>query len=169
MPPANDLRSDSPLYFTLLEDRHAAALKETYKAAITSARWFRTLLIGYNGSLFSMGLCNNREERPSGRLYASSPKVSPVQPLRRMKCGSIAGGFRWLAYWLHPDRQSAHPAVCVCPAPERRSGNVVSCRIPSQYVAVRTEPSRSWTRPNRLKCSSALRNLLEQAEREINR
>src|ERR1700675_2643807 len=71
MPATNDLRPDSPSYFALLERPHAAALKETHKAAITSARWFRTqFLIDYNWSLVSMGLCNNSEQRGSGRFYA---------------------------------------------------------------------------------------------------
>jgi hypothetical protein len=43
---------------------------------------------------------------------------------------------------------------------------MVSCRTPIQYVTVRTEPSRSWTRTNHLKYSSALGNLLEQADRK---
>lgn len=58
-----------------------------------------------------------------------------------------------------------HKRICVrCPG--RRSGGMVSWRIPTQYVTVRTERSRSSTRPNRLKYSSALGNLLGQGERK---
>ena len=44
--------------------------------------------------------------------------------------------------------------------PERRSGNPVGWRNHTQCVTVRTERSRSCTRPNRLKYSCALGNLL---------
>jgi hypothetical protein len=50
--------------------------------------------------------------------------------------------------------------------PERRSGNPVSWCIPTQCITVRTERSRSCTRPHCLKYSSALGDLLGQGERK---
>lgn len=44
MPPTNQLRSDSPLYLTLLEHPCAIARKPVYSAATTPAPWLRAQL-----------------------------------------------------------------------------------------------------------------------------
>jgi hypothetical protein len=46
MPPLSDLRSDSPLNVTLLERPYAGALKQSYRAGLTSARGIPVPLIG---------------------------------------------------------------------------------------------------------------------------
>ena len=42
----SDLRSDSPLNLTLVERPHARALKQSYRAGLTSARGIPVPLIG---------------------------------------------------------------------------------------------------------------------------
>jgi hypothetical protein len=46
MPPFSHLRSDYPLHLTLLERAYARALKQSYRAGLTSARWVPVPLIG---------------------------------------------------------------------------------------------------------------------------
>jgi hypothetical protein len=48
MPLFSDLRSDYPLYLTLLERRYAGALKQSCRAGLTSARGIPVPLIGSN-------------------------------------------------------------------------------------------------------------------------
>jgi hypothetical protein len=53
MPLFSDLRSDYPLHLTLLERPHAGALKQSYRAGISSARGIPVPLIGSTWWFFS--------------------------------------------------------------------------------------------------------------------
>lgn len=99
MPPPNQLRSDSPLYSTLLERPCGMVWEHFYSSATTPSPWLRAQLpTGSKWSLISKALVN---------------LVSPGQ------CApSAAASTRGLTHtsqsfpqsWLYPDRQFAHLA-----------------------------------------------------------
>ena len=89
MPPTNHLRSDSPLYLTLLEHPFAIAWKPACSAATTSTPWLRAQLpIGSNWSLIARSIVNLAP--PNQRAPSASRSFPQL--------------------WLHPDRQFADSA-----------------------------------------------------------
>ncbi len=85
LPRSNHLRSDSPLYFTLLEHPCAVAWNQVYSAATTPSAQLPT---GSKWSLISKSLVD----------LASPNQCAP----------SASQSFP--QFWLHPDRQFAHLA-----------------------------------------------------------
>src|SRR5271170_1441445 len=139
MPPFSHLRSDYPLNLTLLERPHARALKQPYRAGLTSARGIAVPLIGSNWRFLSRLLVDRAfdAQHYSGTIGRHFHSVEPrictgsrtnfcssayAPSTSESTCGlthvcALVRGFR-----LNIDEQLAHLVDHSCASPRGTSG-----------------------------------------------
>ena len=108
MLPINDLGSDSPLYFSLLEHPCAHALTRINSPVVAFAFWFRV-----------QSRCPQTNHRPYAWVETGTCRHPPTECCS-VKCSPLASESQreWIQvrqsvrqFQLHPDRQLANPAA----------------------------------------------------------